>query len=454
MKQILLIDDDESFLRIYAEILKTAGYHVETASSGAEALSMMEEHFFHIAISDVAMPQMNGMDLLRQIRTEYPEVLVMMLTGEGSISGAVEAMELGAYTYLIKPLEIDQLLLNIKRAVEFLDLNSENIQLKNQLSNIEQSPLLGNSTSIKSLREQIVQIAPTSASVLITGESGTGKEIIANLLHENSLNKGGPMIKVNCAALAESVLESELFGHEKGAFTGAIASTQGRFEMARGGTLFLDEIGEMSVKLQSKLLRVLQEKEFERVGGSKTIKVDFRLISATNRDLRMEVEQGNFREDLYYRINVIPLKSSPLRERVDDIPLLLEHYMRYYCKEMKRPPVKFSEDSLEVLKKYQWRGNVRELKNLVERLMVFSNGQEISMEMLPEEIKGENVWGGDLYHMSFQDAKHFFEKQYLEKVLEKNNWNISLTAEEIKLARKNLQLKIKQLEIKKGATEM
>lgn len=454
MKQILLIDDDESFLRIYAEILRTAGYDVETASSGAEALSMMEEHFFHIVISDVAMPQMNGMDLLRQIRTDYPDVLVMMLTGEGSISGAVEAMELGAYTYLIKPLEIDQLLLNIKRAVEFLNLNSENIQLKNQLSNIGQSPLLGNSPSIKSLREQILQIAPTSASVLITGESGTGKEIIANLLHENSLNKSGPMIKVNCAALAESVLESELFGHEKGAFTGAIASTQGRFEMARGGTLFLDEIGEMSVKLQSKLLRVLQEKEFERVGGSKTIKVDFRLISATNRDLRKEVEQGNFREDLYYRINVIPLKSSPLRERVDDIPMLLEHYMMYYCKEMKKPPVKFSEDSLEILKKYQWRGNVRELKNLVERLMVFSNGKEISTEMLPEEIKGEKVWGGDLYHMSFQDAKYFFEKQYLQKVLEKNNWNISLTAEEIKLARKNLQLKIKQLGITKGATEM
>ncbi len=450
MKKVLMIDDDQSFLKVYSEILRRNGYETETASSGPKALKKLKEAFFDIIISDVVMPEMNGIEVLKKVKAEYPESLVIMLTGEGSISGAVEAMEEGAYTYLIKPLEIDQFLLNLKRAQEFLELNSENLQLKNQISVMSYSgQLVGKSAFIIYLKEQIAKIAPTNANVMITGESGTGKEIIADLLHANSLNHKGPLIKVNCAALAESVLESEMFGHEKGAFTGAVSAKQGRFEMARGGTLFLDEIGELSLKLQSKLLRVLQEKEFERVGGTRTIKVDFRLISATNKDLKMEVEKGTFREDLYYRINVVPLHSAPLRERTEDIPILLDYYMDFYCRELKKPKISFTEEAIEILTKYQWKGNVRELKNLSERMVVFSDASQITAGMLPEEIKGHASWKKNMEHMHYQEAKRAFEKEYLTQMLKKNHWNISATADKIKLARKNLQLKIKQLDIKK-----
>lgn len=450
MKKILMVDDDQSFLKVYSEILRSKGYHAETALNGPQALKRLEEEEYDIVISDVVMLEMNGIEVLKKIKAEYPQVLVIMLTGEGSISGAVEAMEEGAYTYLIKPLEIDQLLMNIKRALEFIELNSENVNLRNRISEMNHSDqLVGNSKANLDLKDRIMKIAPTNSSVLITGESGTGKEIIADLLHANSLNKNGPLIKVNCAALAESVLESEIFGHEKGAFTGAIAAKPGRFEMAKGGTLFLDEIGELSLKLQTKLLRVLQEKEFERVGGTRTLKVDFRLISATNKDLKAEVEKGAFREDLYYRINVVPLYSAPLRDRAEDIPVLLEYYLDYYCREMKKPKVSLSDEALEILAKYQWKGNVRELKNLSERLVVFSEGSLITAEMLPEEVKGQKNWKKELNQMSFQEAKRIFEREYLVQMLRKNKWNISATADEIKLARKNLQLKMKQLNIAK-----
>jgi len=445
-----MIDDDSSFLKVYSEILRSKGYQTDTALNGSQALEKLGQQYYDIVISDVVMPEMNGIDVLKRIKTEYPEQLVIMLTGEGSISGAVEAMEEGAYTYLIKPLEIDQLLLNIKRALEFIELNSENTQLRNRLTEMSHSEqLVGNSKVILDLKDQIKKIAPTNSSVLITGESGTGKEILADLLHANSMNQEGPLVKVNCAALAESVLESEIFGHEKGAFTGAVTAKQGRFEMARGGTLFLDEIGELSLKLQSKLLRVLQEKEFERVGGTRTIKVDFRLISATNKNLKKEVEKGAFREDLYYRINVVPLYSAPLRERTDDIPVLLSYYLDYFCREMKKPKVRFSEEALDILTAYQWKGNVRELKNLCERLVVFAEGPLIPAAMLPEEIKRQENWSKDLGRMGFQEAKRAFEREYLVRMLKKNEWNISATAEEIRIARKNLQLKMKQLNIKK-----
>ena len=449
MNRILLIDDDRSFLKVYSEILRGNGYETDTAAGGPEALEKLKENHWDIVISDVVMPEMNGIEVLRRIKAEYPEILVILLTGEGSISGAVEAMEEGAYTYLVKPLEIDQLLLNLKRAGEFLDLNSENQKLKTQLSAMGRNvTLIGESPTIAKLKEQIAKIAPTSASVLITGESGTGKEIIADLLHANSQNPEGPMIKVNCAALAESVLESEMFGHEKGAFTGAVATKPGRFELAKGGTLFLDEIGELSPRLQSKLLRVLQEKEFERVGGTRTLRVDFRLISATNKDLKAEVEAGGFRDDLYYRVNVVPLEIAPLRERIEDIPLLLNYYLDRYSVELKKGKLTIHEEAMEILKKYRWKGNVRELKNLAERLAVLSDSSVISDGMLPEEIAGQKGWKTDLSQMQYQEAKRTFEREYLVQMLEKNDWNVSATAEEISLARKNLQLKMKQLNIR------
>lgn len=453
MNRILLIDDDISFLNVYSEILRTNGYEVATATGGAEGLARLDDEYFQVVICDVYMPQMNGIEVLKEIKKAYPSILTMMLTGEGSITGAVEAMEVGAYTYMIKPIEIDQLLLNIKRAFEFVSLHSENQNLRTRISMLgHDDRLLGNSREIQALREEIMQVAPTNASVLITGESGTGKEIIAQLIHENSLNRNGPMVKVNCAALAESVLESEIFGHEKGAFTGAIAAKPGRFELARGGTLFLDEISELSPKLQSKMLRVIQEKEFERVGGIKTIKVDFRLVAATNKDLKAEVEAGNFREDLYYRINVVPLNSPPLRDRSEDIPMLLNHYILHYCNEMKKPAVKLTREAEEVLTRYSWKGNVRELKNLTERLVVFSDGSDIGPEKLPKEIRGQENWDENMDKMNFQEAKRCFERKYFLQMLEKNNWNISATADEINMARKNLQLKIKQLDLKRDGS--
>lgn len=454
MKKILMVDDDKSFLKVYSEILRGKGYDTSVAEGGRQALELLAADYYDIVLSDVAMPEMNGIQLLKKIRTDYPEALVIMFTGEGSISGAVEAMEEGAYTYLVKPLEVDQLLLNLQRASEYLKLNAENRLLKNRLSDFRSDSLfIGECSFAEDLRKKILQAAPTNSSVLITGESGTGKEIIADMLHENSLNREGPFIKVNCAALTESLLESELFGHEKGAFTGAITSKPGRFEMARGGTLFLDEIGDLPSNLQSKLLRVIQQKEFERVGGIRTIKVDFRLICATNKDLKAEVEKGNFREDLYYRINVIPIVSIPLRERAEDIPLLLHYYIQYFCRELSKPPFSVPRETMNILTNYPWKGNVRELRNLAERLAVFSDGRPLTPEMLPEEMKEGSSSCKEFYALSYQEAKRHFEEDYLRFRLNQNNWNISATADAIGLARKNLQIKIKQTGLYRGSSK-
>ncbi|MHB1392079.1 MAG: sigma-54-dependent transcriptional regulator [Clostridia bacterium] len=450
MKKILMIDDDVSFLNIYSDILKSNGYSVDKASSVSEGMKLLENTAYSVVILDIVMPEMNGVDALRLIKKTYRNVLVIMLTGEGSIAGAVETMEIGAYTYLIKPIEIDQLLLNIMRAIEYIDIHDENVNLRSQiLLNSEKTDYIGNSESVKSLKECISKVAPTNTSVLITGESGTGKEIIATLIHVKSARSNGAMIKVNCAAISENLLETELFGHEKGAFTGAMTLKRGRFEMASNGTLFLDEIGELSMRLQTKLLRVLQEKEFERVGGVKTIYTDFRLISATNKDLAEEIKRGNFREDLYYRINVVPINSMPLRERKEDIPIIINYYLKYFCEEMKKSLISASDEVLKVLSQYEWKGNVRELKNLIERLVVFSGDKLIELDDLPNEYKIKPTVKDYFGESDYQEAKKHFEKVYFEKMLKEYNWNISLTASKINIARKNLQLKIKQLGISK-----
>jgi DNA-binding NtrC family response regulator len=450
MKKILMIDDDLSFLNIYSGILESNGYAVDKTPSVSEGLRLLKKTAYSLVILDVVMPEMNGVDALRLIKQNYKNVLVIMLTGEGSIAGAVEAMEIGAYTYLIKPIEIDQLLLNVKRAIEYQDINNENANLRSQIRmNSENIDYIGDSEQVRQLKEHIRKVAPTNASVLITGESGTGKEIIATLIHSKSNRSKGPMIKVNCSALSENLLETELFGHEKGAFTGAVASKKGRFEMSNNGTLFLDEIGELSMRLQTKLLRVLQEKEFERVGGEKTIQTDFRLISATNRNLAGEIEKGNFREDLFYRINVVPINSVPLRERKGDIPTIINYYLKYFCDDVKKPLITASDEVLKILSEYEWKGNVRELKNLIERLVVLSGVNIIEVDDLPNEYKTKAIPRDYLEELDYQESKRNFEKAYFEKVLKENNWNISQTASKINIARKNLQIKIKQLEITK-----
>ncbi|ARC83272.1 bacterial regulatory, Fis family protein [Clostridium argentinense CDC 2741] len=455
LNKILMIDDDESFLKIHSRILQSKGYDVHTAINGEYALTMLKNEPYAVVICDIVMPGIGGIDVLNKIKNEYIDVQVIMLTGEASISGAVEAMTFGAYTYLVKPLNIEEFLLNVERAVNFYNLNTENRILKNRIESMEKRvQLLGNSAEIEEIKRNINIVASANSTILITGESGTGKEIVANLLHQNSSCSNGALVKVNCAALSESILESELFGHERGAFTGAISTKIGRFEIANGGTLFLDEIGEISLKLQSKLLRVLQEKEFERVGSTKIIKANFRLIAATNKNLAEEVAKGTFREDLFYRINVVPIHMPPLKDRLEDIPILLNHFLQYFCSEMRKPFMVFSDEALKILLEYSWPGNVRELRNLVERLVVFSSSTIIHTHALPKEVKNEEITNIEDDKVPFLEAKKNFEKNYITQALKRNDWNISATAKQINIARKNLQLKIKQLDLSKDDTKM
>lgn len=455
LNKILMIDDDESFLKIHSRILKSKGYDVHTSISGEYAFSMLKSESYAVVICDIVMPGIGGIDVLNKIKNEYDDIQVIMLTGEASISGAVEAMTFGAYTYLVKPINIEEFLLNVERAINFYNLNTENRRLKNRIAVMEEKiQLLGDSLEIKEIKKTIDIVALTNTTVLITGESGTGKEIVANLLHQRSFCSEGTLVKVNCAALSESILESELFGHEKGAFTGAISTKIGRFEMANEGTLFLDEISEISLKTQSKLLRVLQEKEFERVGGTKTIKANFRLIAATNKNLPEEVAKGSFREDLFYRINVVPINIPPLKDRFEDVPILLNHFLQYFCTEMRKPSMTFSNEALKVLMEYNWQGNVRELRNLVERLVVFSSSNVIHITDLPQEVRNVEINNIEKNNLTFLESKKIFEKNYITNALKRNNWNISATAKEIDIARKNLQLKIKQLNLSKDDTKM
>ncbi|WZL74402.1 sigma-54 dependent transcriptional regulator [Clostridiaceae bacterium 35-E11] len=452
MKKILLIDDDVNFLKVYKKILIQRGYDVATLDIPLDTLALLKKENFTLVITDMMMPKINGLELLREIKKEFEEIDVIILTGEGSVESAVTAMKEGAYTYLTKPVNIDELLMEIEKCLYLQSLREENKYLKEKILQ-GQDEFLGDSIQVKEIKEKIRIAAPTDATILITGESGTGKELAAELVHNNSNRKDKSFIKVNCAALVESVLESELFGHEKGAFTGALTEHKGRFELANTGTLFLDEIGEVSLNMQTKLLRVLQEKEFERVGGMKTIKTNFRLIAATNKDLKKEVEEGRFREDLYYRLNVIPIHLSPLRERTEDIPLLLQYFLKKFSKEMNKNIKAFGSDTEFLLKQYAWPGNVRELKNIVERLVVFTQGTAIiDVQYLPSEIYSKDCAPKSL--STFQEARQKFERSFLKESLNRNGWNISRTAKEIGLARKNLQIKIKQYQLKdvEGAT--
>lgn len=444
---ILLVDDDENFLRIYSRILRESGYDTTTANRVSAALDRLSEKVFKLVITDMIMPEENGISLLKKIKNKYAEIPVIVLTGAATVPDAVESMKAGALNYLVKPIDAEELLINVQKALSIYDLFRENLELKCQLAQSDRAfELLGESEDIKAIKESIEIIADRNVSVLIHGESGTGKEIICNMIHRKSQRANKPLIKVNCAALAETILESELFGHEKGAFTGAIASKPGRFELADGGTLFLDEIGEMSLNTQKKLLRVLQEKEFERVGDTVTRNSDFRLICATNKDLIEEVNAGRFREDLYYRINVVPLKIAPLRKRKPDIPLLLDHFLRIYSFEMRKEIASISPDAFNVLSEYSWPGNIRELKNIVERMVVFAKGKRLELSDIPEEIRRtEKRSRGE--SLSYKEAKREFETEYLRKALEDANGNVSEAARRIGIARQNLYLKLREYEM-------
>lgn len=443
---ILVIDDEEGIRESLKGILEDEGYEVLTAESAEEGMKIFEEQSPDLVLLDIWLPGMDGIEALKRMRDRRPSVPVIMISGHGTIELAVKASKLGAYDFLEKPLSLERVLITVKRALDVAHLEGTLKALKEETAG--RFRLVGESSAIKHLKAQIDIVAPSSSMVLITGESGSGKELVARLIHERSPRQGGPFIEVNCAAIPRELIESELFGHEKGSFTGAVERKKGKFELADRGTLFLDEIGDMSKEAQAKVLRVIETKEFQRVGGGKNIKVDVRIIAATNKDLQEEVRKGNFREDLFFRLNVIPLRVPPLRERKEDIPLLVEHFLTLIASEYGKPKKRLAEEAIKLLTEYNWPGNVRELRNLVERLFIMSQGEVIR----PEDIESSFGLQSSGIHSYFKfntlrEAREAFERDFILKKLEENNWNISKTAEAISLERTALYRKLKHLGI-------
>jgi two-component system nitrogen regulation response regulator NtrX len=415
------------------------------ASEGEEALAMLRERDdIDLVLLDIAMPGRDGMEILEEIVATWPKLPVLMMSGHGNIDTAVKATKLGAYTFIEKPISIDKLLLNIENALDRFALEEENRKLR--ANAVRAHEILGESQAITQVKDQIEIAAPTNGWVLITGENGTGKELVARQIHVHSKRADKPFIEVNCAAIPEELIESELFGHEKGAFTGAIQQKRGRFELANKGTIFLDEIADMSLKTQAKILRILQEHTFERVGGVDTIEVDVRVIAATNKNLETEIVEGRFREDLYYRLNVIPFQVPPLRKRREDIPLLAESFVSEFCAESGAKRKTVTPRAMKILENHSWPGNVRELRNLMERLVLMTPADQIKDSDLPETLRvaSPTIAGED---ESLEGARKAFEREFLVTKLRENGWNISRTAEVIGIARESLSRKIKSFKI-------
>ena len=444
---ILTIDDEENIRNGLADNFELEGYNVKAAGSGKEGLKIIENESIDLVITDLKMDGMSGQEVVRQVTTKYPGIPIIVLTGHGSIDDATEAIKAGAFDFLTKPLDLDHLNIVVKNALRGKELAQQNKELKEKLLNKNNSlEMIGKSSELNRVRTMIEKAAPTKANVLITGESGVGKELVANAIHKQSSRASAPFVIVHCAALSESLLESELFGFEKGAFTGAEAQHKGRFELANGGTIFLDEIGEINQATQVKLLRVLQEKTFERVGGEKTISVDVRIVAATNRNLEDEVKAGRFREDLYYRLNVVRIEMPSLRERKDDIPLLMHSFLREFNIENEKNIKGFDNRSKSALIKYNWPGNIRELKNCIESAVVMCTGDEIKMEDLPSSIRAqsEEKTISIPIGISMDEA----EKIIIQENLAANNNNKSKTADILGIGRKTLHRKIEEWENK------
>lgn len=448
---IVIIDDDVQVLKMYENILKHNNFNVFAVNDSTKAINAIKNNNAGVVVSDIIMPKLNGMELLQKIKMYNSSIQVIMLTAEGSIAGALEAVNEGAFTYMTKPVDIDELLIMVRRATEFYTIRNENYLLRQQMAEIVgYTPLIGKNKEIEKIREKILAIAPTPATVLITGESGTGKEIVANSIHYQSERAEKPFIKVNCAALTESLLESELLGHEKGSFTGAEKTHKGKFEIANTGTILLDEIGELSLNTQAKLLRVLQEKEFERVGGTTIIETNFRLLACTNKNLLDEVKRGRFREDLFYRINVLPLNLPPLRERVEDISILANFFLEQLCREMKKTIEPLSPEIIKIFEEYNWPGNVRELKNILERLVVLAYKSQISVEDLPLEIRSKGIEEPNNKVLTLREARAEFEKEYIIRALQQNQNSVAKASAILGIAKKNLYRKINNYEIDAG----
>jgi two-component system response regulator HydG len=439
---VLVIDDEAEILHSFQKLLKREGYEVHTAANGKEAMAEVRVHRFRVALSDLRLPDIDGLDLLKMLKIASPETEVVMITGYGTVDDAVRAMKDGAYDFIQKPVKKHLILKTIEKALEKQALASENRELRERLDRVERSPHpIGVSLALKKVVEVAEQVAPSSASVLIEGESGTGKEVIANIVHHTSHRKDFSFIKVNCAAIPETLLEAELFGHEKGAFTGAIAQRKGRFEVADGGTLFLDEISEMSPATQVKLLRVIQEGEFERVGGTETIRVDVRLLAATNADLEEAIRKNTFRKDLYYRLNVVTIHIPPLRDRPEDIPLLAEHFIKIFNTRNNKSIEGLSKDVLERFMKYGWPGNVRELENVIERAVVLGKGRVIALEDLPAALHRGSQGESRIripFGMTMQQAEH----KIITETLRRTQGNKELAARLLGIAARTIYRKL------------
>jgi len=437
---ILIVDDEESVRDSLYNWFLEDGFRVECAENAKKALTILESDQFDIILADIKMPGMDGLEMLRRIKSLKPEAIVIVMTAFATVDTAVKALKDGAYDYVTKPFDPDDLTHLIRNATKQISLVDENETLKKKVVSLENvEDLIGNSEAMKDMLREVESVAQTNSSVIITGESGTGKELVARAIHANSPRKFFPFVSVHCGALTESLLESELFGHEKGAFTGAMYNRKGRFEMADSGSIFLDEIATISTKMQVELLRVLESKTFMRVGGNKEISSDFRVICATNKDLKSMVEKGTFREDLFYRLNVVNIHIPPLRDRKEDIPLLVDYFIKKYCTSMNKPPASIDPAALRRLQEFNYPGNIRELENMIERAIVVGDGKKISLKDLPLE---------KTIVSSSAESLDDFEKAFVLQILNKYSWNISRTAKALKVDRVTLYHKIKKYDLK------
>jgi two-component system nitrogen regulation response regulator NtrX len=446
-KSILIVDDEARIQSSLKEILEDEGFEVFVASDGYEGLKIAEEELPNLILLDIWMPGIDGIEVLSKLRENLPQVQVIMISGHGTIETAVKATRLGAYDFIEKPLSLEKVILTVSNALSYQRLEEENRLLQQMIDQGYQ--ITGNSKKIKELREQIKAIAPTDAWVVIYGENGTGKELIARSIHRQSRRVDKPFIEVNCTAIPPDLMENELFGYEKGAFAGALTKKRGKLDLANEGTLLLDEIGDLPLPIQAKLLTILQERKFERVGGNRSIEIDVRAIATSMKDLGEKVREGKFREDFYYRINVVPLKVPPLRERKEDIPLLVGELLKRYSLKNSIEPKTISPDAMEILMKYDWPGNVRELKNLIERMVILSEGSEITVSDIPSSIKEflPDERKKLLDYELFPSARRDFERQFIVKKLLEHNKNLEKTAEAIGIAKKRLHRKMKDLKI-------
>lgn len=456
---ILIVDDEVSILNSLSSILEDEGYDVSVAKSGIEALKLCAVSPPELMMLDIWMPDMDGLETLRRLRELVPQTQVMMMSGHGSIETAVKAIKLGAYDYIEKPLSLENVTLRVKHALDQHRLEQENRTLRTKVE--RKFELVGQSPAMRQLKQIIETAGPTNSRVLIGGENGTGKELVARAIHQHSARATRSFVAVNCAAIPETLIESELFGHERGSFSGATTMKRGQFEQADGGTLFLDEIADMSLSTQAKVLRALQEQQFTRVGGTKLIKVDVRVLAASNKDLLKEIEKGGFREDLFYRLNVVPIVVPTLRDRREDIPLLVKHFLQVHAEEQGLKLKQVAPEAMEVFMQYEWPGNIRELRNLIERLMIMVPGPvieashaSVALQVRPQLSVSQQPVGAQApnslltrQYDSLRDARNAFEKEFIARKLREHHWNISRTAEDLQIERSHLHRKIKLLDV-------